>query len=50
MNRARANLHFGPHVEPVIMRGLAKQVADQYPDVVTFANELREALLTSQSS
>jgi serine/threonine-protein kinase len=45
LSRARANVHFGPHVEAVIMRGLAKEVADRYPDVVTFANELREALL-----
>ena len=47
---ARANLHFRPHVEAVIMRGLAKEVAGRYPDVVTFANELREALLAGRSS
>ena len=32
------------------MRGLAKEVADRYPDVVTFANSLREALLAGRSS
>lgn len=50
LNRARPNLHFGPHVEAVIMRGLAKQIADRYPDVVTFATELRKALLRRPSS
>ena len=50
LNRARPNVDLGPDVEAVIMRGLAKQGADRYPDVVTFASELREALLTGPSS
>src|SRR5215211_4074406 len=44
LNRARPNLQFGPQVEAVIMRGLAKQPTDRYPDVLSFANDLRKAL------
>jgi len=29
------------------MRGLAKQPTDRYPDVITFATELRKALLST---
>jgi serine/threonine protein kinase len=47
LNRARPNLLFGPQVEAVIMRGLAKQPTDRYPDVISFANELRKALLAT---
>ena len=47
LNRARPNLVFGPQVEAVIMRGLAKQPSDRYPDVISFANELRKALLAT---
>src|SRR6187200_867147 len=47
LNRARPNLQFGPQVEAVIMRGLAKQPTDRYPDVITFATELRKALLSA---
>ena len=36
-------------VEAVIMRGLAKQPADRYPDVLSFATELRKALLATAS-
>ena len=50
LNRARPSLQFGPHVEGVIMRGLAKQPDDRYPDVLTFAIELRQALLSGRSS
>ena len=47
LNKARPNLQFGPQVEAVIMRGLAKQPTDRYPDVITFATELRKALLST---
>src|SRR5215211_8385693 len=47
LNRARPNLQFGPQVEAVIMRGLAKQPSDRYPDVISFANELRKALFAT---
>jgi serine/threonine-protein kinase len=47
LNRARPNLQFGPPVEAVIMRGLAKQPNERYPDVLTFATELRKALLAT---
>ncbi len=45
LNKARPGLDFGPRVESVMMRGLAREPADRYPDVMTFARELREALL-----
>jgi len=35
--------------EAVIMRGLAKQPSDRYPDVITFATELRKALLSASA-
>jgi serine/threonine-protein kinase len=47
LNKARPNLQFGQQVEAVIMRGLAKQPSDRYPDVITFATELRKALLSA---
>ena len=31
------------------MRGLAKQPSDRYPDVLTFATDLRKAVLTTTS-
>jgi len=49
LNRARPNLVFGPQVEAVIMRGLAKQPTDRYPDVISFANDLRKALLATSA-
>jgi eukaryotic-like serine/threonine-protein kinase len=45
LNRARSDVQFEPHVEAVIMRGLAKQQQDRYPSVLTFVTELRRALL-----
>ena len=45
LNKARAGLDFGPRVETVMMRGLSREPADRYPDVLTFARDLREALL-----
>ena len=47
INRARPNLQFGPQVEAVIMRGLAKQPTDRYPDVISFATDLRKALTSA---
>jgi serine/threonine-protein kinase len=49
LNRARPNLVFGPQVEAVIMRGLAKQPSDRYPDVSSFATDLRKALLSTSA-
>lgn len=46
LNKARPNLEFSPTVEAVVMRGLARQPTDRYPDVSVFAAALREALLT----
>jgi len=45
LNRARSDVQFAPPVEAVVMRGLAKQQQDRYPSVVTFATELRRALV-----
>ena len=46
LNKARADLQFGSDVERVVMKGLSKQPSDRYPDVVTFARELKTALET----
>ena len=44
LNKARPGLTFPPAVEAVVMRGLAKQPTQRYPDTVTFARELKIAL------
>src|SRR5687768_631125 len=44
LNRARPNLQFGPQVEAVIMKGLAKEPAKRYATVVEFAAALKEAV------
>lgn len=44
LSQARSDLQFEPAVERVVMRGLAKQLQDRYPSVMTFATELRQAL------
>ena len=44
LNKARPGLVFPPAVESVVMRGLAKQPTQRYPDTVTFARELKIAL------
>jgi serine/threonine protein kinase len=49
LNKARPGLDFGPRVETVIMRGLSREPADRYADVLTFARELRDALLEPPS-
>ncbi len=45
LNKAKEGLLFSSGVETVIMRGLSKSPKDRYPDVRTFARELRTALL-----
>jgi serine/threonine-protein kinase len=44
LNKARANLEFAPRVEQAVMRGLARQPADRFPDVAVFASDLCDAL------
>jgi serine/threonine protein kinase len=43
LNSARKGVSFEPAVEAVIMRGLARDPAARYTDVLTFAQELRLA-------
>ena len=45
LDKAREGLVFGDRVESVVMRALSKEPARRYPDVLTFASELRDALL-----
>jgi serine/threonine-protein kinase len=45
LNKARPGLEFGSKVEVVVMKGLSREPGDRYPDVLTFARELRDALL-----
>jgi len=44
LNKARPGLDFGGKVELVVMKGLSREPGDRYPDVLTFARELGEAL------
>ena len=44
LNTARQGLRFSPAVESVVMRGLERDPAKRYPDTVTFATALREAI------
>lgn len=46
LNKAKAELQYAPVVEAVVMRGLAKEPKDRYPDVVTFAQAFSEAVRT----
>lgn len=43
LNAAREGVQVSPAVEAVVMRGLAKNPAERYPDVRAFAAALREA-------
>jgi eukaryotic-like serine/threonine-protein kinase len=47
LNKARPSLTFAPAVEEVVMRGLGKQPAGRFADVVAFADALRTAVTTS---
>jgi len=49
LNKARPNLDFGARVEGVIMKALARQPTDRYPDILTFARDLYEALLLPEA-
>jgi serine/threonine protein kinase len=44
LNKAKPDLSHPPVVESVVMKGLAKQPQDRYPDVCAFASALSEAL------
>jgi serine/threonine-protein kinase len=46
LNTARKGLVFEPAVERVVMKGLARNPTERYPDVMTFARELKSALLS----
>ena len=50
LNKARPGLDFGPRVESVMMKGLSREPGDRYPDVMTFAKELSDALLEAPSA
>jgi serine/threonine-protein kinase len=45
LNKAKPGLTFPPEVEQVIARGLSRQPASRFPDVVAFATALRDALV-----
>lgn len=44
LSTTRRGAAVDPAVEAVVMRGLSRDPADRYPDVVTFARELRAAI------
>lgn len=44
LSTARKGLTISPAVEEVVMKGLARDPAQRYPDVLTFAKELRAAV------
>ncbi len=44
LNKARPSLDFGPRVEAVVMRGLSREPAERYPDVLVFARQLHDVL------
>ena len=46
LNRAKPGLTFAPRVEQVVMKALAKNPRDRFPDVETFARDLADALGT----
>ena len=49
LNKAKAGLLFPSQVEAVIMRALSKNPKDRYPDVLTFARALAEALAAANA-
>jgi serine/threonine-protein kinase len=50
LNQAKAGLRFPAAVEQVVMRGLSKDPAARYPDVVVFASELQRATTASATN
>ena len=46
LNSARRGWSVDPAIEAVVMRGLARDPADRYPDVLAFAQALRTALMS----
>lgn len=50
LNAARPGLRFPVRVEQVIMRGLSKDPRGRYADSVTFAQELDDALATTEEA
>lgn len=44
LSQAKAGLKFSPAVEAVIMRGLSKEPAKRYPDVLAFASDFQDAI------
>jgi eukaryotic-like serine/threonine-protein kinase len=50
LNSAKPGLRFTPAVEHVVMRGLSKDPRQRYPDSVTFAKALQEALSQDEAS
>ena len=47
LSRARPSLEFPAHIEAVVMKGLARQPGERYPDILTFAHTLHDVLLDS---
>ena len=48
LNQARPGLRFSSSVESVVMRALSKEPGKRYPDTVSFATELSQALSNPQ--
>jgi serine/threonine-protein kinase len=46
INKARSQLDFGPGVERVVMRGLARDPSERYASIEEFASKLEAELLT----
>ncbi len=44
LNKAKAGLSFPANIEAVVMKGLAKNPKDRYPNVLAFAKELADAI------
>lgn len=47
LNQARPGMRFSNAVEQVVMRGLSREPGKRYPNVVAFADALREAIESS---
>ena len=44
LNQAKAGLKFSPAIEGVVMRGLSKEPAKRYADVLAFAADFKDAV------